>query len=170
MLMAFSLGLIPYSAQFVMLRGFYAYEDTKTPFVIALWIGVLNAGLAYASFLVLGNTTWAVAGMCAAYSISYLIGMAITAQRLHKLVGSFDGKRVMRVHIKLCVAAGLAAAIGGPLGIYVTDMRGAGTVGAIAGFGAGGILFVAVFVLAARKMNVQELNSLLGTVKARLGR
>ena len=170
MLMAFSLGLIPYSAQFVMLRGFYAYEDTKTPFFIALWIGVANAGLALLAFLVLGHTQWAVAGMCAAYSISYLVGLGITAQRLHNLVGSFDGKRVMRVHIKLCVAAGLAAAAGGPLGIYVTDMRGAGTVGAIAGFVAGGLVFIGVFLGVARKMHVQELDSLLGTVKARLGR
>jgi putative peptidoglycan lipid II flippase len=76
----------------------------------------------------------------------------------------------MRVHIKLCVAGALAAAIGGPVGIYVTDMRGAGTVGAMAGFAAGGLLFIAVFLLAARKMHVQELNSLLGTVRARLGR
>jgi len=170
MLMAFSLGLIPYSAQFVMLRGFYAYEDTKTPFVIALCIGVFNAALAYGSYALLGHTTWAVAGMCAANSLSYLIGTAYTAQRLHRLVGSFDGRRVMRVHIKLCVAAGLAAAIGGPIGIYVTDMRGAGTVGAMAGFAAGGVLFIAVFLLAASKMRVQELNSLLGTVRARLGR
>jgi putative peptidoglycan lipid II flippase len=77
---------------------------------------------------------------------------------------------VIRVHIKLCVAAGLAAAIGGPVGIYVTDMRGAETVGAMAGFAAGGVLFIAVFLLTASKMHVQELNSLLGTVKARLGR
>ena len=170
MLMAFSLGLIPYSAQFVMLRGFYAYEDTKTPFVIALWTGIFNAAMSYACFLVLGSTTWAVAGMCAGYSVSYLLSTAMTARKLHKLIGSFDGRRVMRVHIKLCVAGVLAAAIGGPVGIYVTDMRGAGTIGAIAGFAAGGILFVAIFILAARKMRVQEVNSLLGTVKARLGR
>jgi putative peptidoglycan lipid II flippase len=170
MLMAFSIGLIPYSGQFVMLRGFYAYEDTRTPFVISLWTGAANAGLAFLSFVLLGHTTWAVAGMCAAYSISYLIGVIITAQRLHRLVGSFDGKRVMRVHIKLCVAAGLAAAVGGPLGIYVTDMRGAGTIGAAAGFAAGGLVFIAVFLGVARKMHVQELDSLLGTVKARLGR
>lgn len=170
MLMAFSLGLIPYSAQFVMLRGFYAYEDTKTPFFISLWIGIANAGFAYGAFLLLGSTPWAVAGMCVGYSISYLVGAGLTAQRLHKLIGDFDGKRVMRVHIKLCVAAGIAAAIGGPLGIFITDLRGAGTVGAASGFVAGGIVFVAVFVLAARKMHVQEVNSLLGTVKARLGR
>ncbi|HEX4791709.1 MAG TPA: murein biosynthesis integral membrane protein MurJ [Actinospica sp.] len=170
MLMAFSLGLIPYSAYFVMLRGFYAYEDTKTPFFLAMWIGVANAGLALLSFLVLGHTQWAVAGMCAAYSISYLIGVVITARRLHRLIGSFDGRRVMRVHIKLCVAGALAAAVGGPVGIYVTDMRGAGTLGALAGFAVGGLLFIAVFLGVARRMHVQELDSLLGTVKARLGR
>ncbi|CAM5257214.1 lipid II flippase MurJ [Streptomyces violaceorubidus] len=32
MLMAFGLGLIPYSVQYVVLRAFYAYEDTRTPF------------------------------------------------------------------------------------------------------------------------------------------
>lgn len=30
-LMAFGLGLIPFSVQYVVLRGFYAYEDTRTP-------------------------------------------------------------------------------------------------------------------------------------------
>jgi putative peptidoglycan lipid II flippase len=170
MLMAFSLGLIPYSAYFVMLRGFYAYEDTKTPFILALWIGLANAGLAALCFFALRNTTWAVAAMCGAYSISYLLGVSITARRLRNLIGSFDGKRVMRVHIKLCVAAAVAAAIGGPVGIYVTDMRGAGTVGALAGLVVGGLLFIAVFFGVARKMHVQELDSLLGTVKARFGR
>ncbi|MBR7834347.1 murein biosynthesis integral membrane protein MurJ [Actinospica durhamensis] len=170
MLMAFSLGLIPYSAQFVMLRGFYAYEDTRTPFFISLWIGAANAGLAWLSYVLLGNTKWAVAGMCVAYSVSYLVGLVITAGKLNGLVGAFDGRRVLRVHVKLCVAAGIATAVGGPVGIYVTDMRGAGTIGAMAGLASGGALFLVVFLLIARAMHVQELNSLLGTVKARLGR
>ncbi|ETA71101.1 murein biosynthesis integral membrane protein MurJ [Actinospica robiniae] len=168
MLMAFSLGLIPYSAFFVMLRGFYAYEDTKTPFILALWIGIANAALAYLSYLLLGNTQWAVAGMCAAYSISYLIGLIVTATRLHTLVGSFDGRRVTRVHVKLCVAAGLAAAISGPVGIAITDLRGAGTIGALSGLAAGGPIFAVVFFAAARKLRVRELDSALGAVRARL--
>jgi putative peptidoglycan lipid II flippase len=77
---------------------------------------------------------------------------------------------VIRVHIKLCVAGALAAAIGGPVGLYVTDARGAGTIGALAGFAAGGVLFILIFLITASKMRVQELNSLLGTVKARFGR
>jgi putative peptidoglycan lipid II flippase len=170
MLMALSLGLIPYSAYFVMLRGFYAYEDTKTPFFLALWIGGANAGLALAAFMVLGRTQWAVTGMCGAYSVAYLIGVAITARRLRALIGGFDGKRAIYVHVKLCVAAGLAAAVGGPVGLWITDLRGAGTVGGLEGLTAGGLLFVAVFVMAARMMRIPDVDSLLNTAKARFRR
>ena len=44
MLQAFGLGLIPFSAQYLLLRGFYAFEDTRTPFRMAVWIsGIKNA-------------------------------------------------------------------------------------------------------------------------------
>ena len=44
----FMLGLIPFTLFYVLLRGFYALEDTRTPFVItvvfsALWLVVVNA-------------------------------------------------------------------------------------------------------------------------------
>lgn len=35
MLQALGLGLIPFSAQYLLLRGFYAFENTRTPF----WMG-----------------------------------------------------------------------------------------------------------------------------------
>ena len=43
MLMAFGLGLIPYSVQYVVLRGFYAYEDTRTPFYNTVIVAAVNA-------------------------------------------------------------------------------------------------------------------------------
>jgi putative peptidoglycan lipid II flippase len=168
MLMAFSRGLIPYSAQFVMLRGFYAYEDSKTPFFLALWIGAVNVALALLALVALGHTQWAVAGMCAGYALSYLVGMALTAQRLRKQVGSFGGRRVLRIHVKLCISGGLAALIGGSVGIYVTDTYGAGTIGALAGFCIGGALFIAVFLFTAVKLRVNELSTLLSKLKGRL--
>jgi len=45
LLMALAVGLIPFSAQFVMLRGFYAYEDSRTPFMVTLWGTAVNAVL-----------------------------------------------------------------------------------------------------------------------------
>lgn len=43
MLMAFGLGLIPYSVQYVVLRAFYAYEDTRTPFYNTVIVAAANA-------------------------------------------------------------------------------------------------------------------------------
>lgn len=170
LLMACSLGLIPYSAQFVMLRGFYAYEDSRTPFFIALWIGGVNAALAVLAFLTLGHTQWGVAGICAASALSYAVGMVLTAQRLRTVVGSFDGRRVLRMHVKLCVSGGLAAVVGGVVGIHVTDTYGADTIGALTGICTGGALFIAVFLLAAAKLHVNELYTLVYRVRGRLGR
>ena len=53
MLQAFALGLIPFSAQYLLLRGFYAFDDTRTPFRMALWIGGINIALATACHLLL---------------------------------------------------------------------------------------------------------------------
>lgn len=36
-------GLIPYSVQYVVLRGFYAYEDTRTPFYNTVIVATVNA-------------------------------------------------------------------------------------------------------------------------------
>jgi putative peptidoglycan lipid II flippase len=48
MLQALGLGLIPFSAQYLVLRGFYAFEDTRTPFFMAAWIAGVNIALATA--------------------------------------------------------------------------------------------------------------------------
>ncbi|NEB74028.1 murein biosynthesis integral membrane protein MurJ, partial [Streptomyces sp. SID14478] len=108
MLQAFGLGLIPFSAQYLMLRGFYAFEDTRTPFLTAVWIGAVNIALACACHWLL-PARWAVTGMAAAYALSYGIGLLLTARRLRRrLDGRLDGRRLLRSYGKLAVAAGCA--------------------------------------------------------------
>ncbi|WP_236046503.1 murein biosynthesis integral membrane protein MurJ [Streptacidiphilus fuscans] len=112
MLRAFALGLIPFSAQYLLLRGFYAFDDTRTPFWMALWISVADIVLATACHLWL-PPRWAVTGMAAAYAVSYLFGMVVTAVRLRRrLERRLDGKRLVRTYGKLVVAAGAAGAVG----------------------------------------------------------
>ena len=43
---AFALGLPAFSAQYVALRGFYAFEDTRTPFLLQVAIAATNVVLA----------------------------------------------------------------------------------------------------------------------------
>lgn len=92
MLQAFGLGLIPFSAQYLLLRGFYAFEDTRTPFRMAVWISGINIALATACHLLL-PPRWAVTGMAAAYALSYAIGLLLTALRLRRRTeGLLDGR------------------------------------------------------------------------------
>jgi putative peptidoglycan lipid II flippase len=170
MLMAFGLGLIPFSAQYLMLRGFYAYEDTKTPFVIAAWIAGINSLLSLASYYALHSTQWAVTGMCVAYVIAYSVGMVMTGVKLSRKLRGMDTRRVVRTHAKLGAAAALAAVVGGPIAYEITKMVQAPMLASTAALVLGGALFIAVFLFASRRMRVEEVDSLLGTVRARFGR
>ncbi|WP_345748373.1 murein biosynthesis integral membrane protein MurJ [Streptomyces sp. ODS28] len=112
MLQCFGLGLIPFSAQYVLLRGFYAHEDTRTPFLMAAWTAGINIALATACHLLL-PVQWSVTGMAAAYSLSYAAGLALTARALRrKLGGPLDDGALRRTYTKLLAAGGTAAALG----------------------------------------------------------
>lgn len=80
MLMAFGLGLIPYSVQYVVLRAFYAYEDTRTPFYNTVIVAAVNASASAVCFFVI-PARWAVVGMAASYGLAYMIGVGIAWRR-----------------------------------------------------------------------------------------
>lgn len=171
MLMAFGLGLIPFSAQYLMLRGFYAYEDTKSPFVIAAWISAINSVLSLASYGLLHTTKWAVTGMCVAYVISYSVGMLLTGAKLSRKLRGIDATRIVRTHAKLGAASALAALVGGPVAFEITRALPASPLfSSVASLAVGGGLFVGLFLVVSRKMRIEEVDSLLSTVRARFGR
>ncbi|MCW5250000.1 murein biosynthesis integral membrane protein MurJ [Streptomyces sp. SHP 1-2] len=170
MLMAFGLGLIPYSVQYVVLRAFYAYEDTRTPFYNTVIVATVNAGAAALCFLLL-PARWAVVGMAAAYGLAYMAGVGVAWRRLRKrLGGDLDGSRVLRTYARLCIASVPAALISGAACYGITRVLGQGAVGSLAALLAGGALLIGVFFAAARRMRIEEVNSLVGMVRGRLGR
>ncbi|WP_225832116.1 murein biosynthesis integral membrane protein MurJ [Streptomyces sp. NK08204] len=162
MLQAFGLGLIPFSAQYLLLRGFYAFEDTRTPFRMALWISGINIALAVVCHLLL-SPRWAVTGMAAAYALSYAIGLLLTALRLRRRTeGLLDGRRICRTYAKLTVAATGA----GAAGWSVARFSGRGLVSAswtpAISLAAGGIAMALLFLLFARLLRIGELRSVPG--------
>jgi putative peptidoglycan lipid II flippase len=170
MLSAFALGLIPYSAQYVLLRGFYAYEDTRTPFYNTVWVAATNAVLSGLCYLVL-PAKWAVTGMAFAYGFSYLIGLVVALPRLRRRVGDLDGARIKNTYSKLAAAAVLPAVIGFAVGYLISHDLGSG--GVISEMGAvvvGGAVQLGLFVVIAQRMRIEELTSLIGMVRGKLGR
>ncbi|WP_405659945.1 murein biosynthesis integral membrane protein MurJ [Streptomyces sp. NBC_00079] len=170
MLMAFALGLIPYSVQYVVLRAFYAYEDTRTPFYNTVIVAAVNAGASVLCYFVL-PPRWAVAGMAASYGLAYAIGVGVAWNRLRKrLGGDLDGARVLRTYARLGIASVPAALLSGAACYEIGHTLGQGVVGSLAALLAGGVVLLGIFFVAARKMRIEELNSLVGMVRGRLGR
>jgi putative peptidoglycan lipid II flippase len=96
----FMLGLIPFTLFYVLLRGFYALEDTRSPFVItvvfsALWLVVVNA--LFASQPPGGGQ---IAVIAFGYVLSYWVGLAIAwiwlANRLRRRATHDDDAPGMR--------------------------------------------------------------------------
>ncbi|MBB4787326.1 murein biosynthesis integral membrane protein MurJ [Streptomyces rapamycinicus] len=162
MLQAFGLGLIPFSAQYLLLRGFYAFEDTRTPFRMALWISGINIALAVACHLLL-SPRWAVTGMAAAYTLSYAIGLLLTALRLRQRTeGLLDGRRICRTYAKLITAATGAGSAGWLIAHSFSHSLASVSLTPALSLTAGGITMLLLFLLLARLLRIGELRSLPG--------
>ncbi|MFI7322488.1 murein biosynthesis integral membrane protein MurJ [Streptomyces venezuelae] len=169
-LMAFGLGLIPYSVQYVVLRGFYAYEDTRTPFYNTVIVAAVNAAASALCFFVL-PARWAVVGMAASYGLAYAVGVGVAWRRLRvRLGGDLDGAQVARTYTRLFGASVPAAIVGGGIGFAILRAMGTGALSSFVALVVGGIALLGVFFVAARKMRIAELNSMVGMVRGRLGR
>ncbi|MFE6496279.1 murein biosynthesis integral membrane protein MurJ [Streptomyces sp. NPDC057748] len=161
MLQAFGLGLIPFSAQYLLLRGFYAFEDTRTPFFMAAWIAGVNIALATACHLLL-PAQWAVVGMAGAYTLSYVAGLALTTVLLRRrLGGRIDDGGLRRTYAKLFCAAGPAAGLGWVVARACTDL-GSGTWATAVALAAGALATALGYLLLARLIKVNELRRLPG--------
>lgn len=169
-LMGFALGLIPFSVQYVVLRGFYAYEDTRTPFYNTVIVAAGNAVGAAVSFLLL-PARWAVVGMAVAYGLAYAIGITVAVKRLRKRMGGdLDGRRIVRTYARLVGACLPAALIGGAAAYLTSAALGGGVLGSLSAVLAGGVLLLGVFFVAAKRMRIEEMTAMVGMVRGRLGR
>ncbi|MFG2995289.1 murein biosynthesis integral membrane protein MurJ [Streptomyces sp. NPDC048340] len=169
MLIAFAPGLIAFSAQYVLSRGFYALSDTRTPFFLNLVIAALNAALSAAAYLLL-PARWAVTGMAAAYSVALFAGAAVTAYALARRLGPRTGTRTerrataLRTHVRLLIACVPAAAAG------YAAARAADGFGNFAAVGAGTVALAVVVVLLAGPLRLTEITDLLDSLRRRVGR
>lgn len=169
-LMAFGLGLIPFSVQYVVLRGFYAYEDTRTPFYNTVIVAAVNAAASALCYFVL-PTRWIVAGMAASYGLAYAAGVGLAWKRLrNRLGGDLDGRRVVRTYTRLVGASIPAALLSGAAAYAISQALGSGMSGSLAALAGGGLVLIAVFYIAAKRMRIEELTAMVGMVRGRLGR
>ena len=163
---AFAVSLPAFSAQYVSLRGFYAFGDTRTPFLLQVAIATTNVVLALAAYAVL-PLRWKMVGVALAYSVTYLVGLVLSTSVLRRRTGGLDGHAVLRLYVRLLVAAGAAAVLAWAVSFALGRALGNGLAGSAVSLACGGLVLLAGYVGLARVLHITELTDLLGRATRR---
>jgi putative peptidoglycan lipid II flippase len=103
-LSALGFGLIPFSINLILIRGFNAFEDTKTQVLSIFIINLISVGLSYLFLNTLdsGNVT---VGLGFAFSISYIVGLFLTLSLIKRHIGKLHFWEFGRQHAQLLAAS-----------------------------------------------------------------
>lgn len=103
-LSALSFGLVAFSINLILIRGFNAFEDTRTQVISIFIINLISVGLSY-FFLHFLKNQWVTIGLGFAFSISYIVGLLITLSLLKKHTGPIRIMDFFGQHLRLIGAA-----------------------------------------------------------------
>ena len=103
-LAALGLGLAAFSINLILIRGFNAFEDTRTQVPSILFINLIAIALSYISFWVLPSR-WITVGLGLAFSISYIVGLFYTLRLLARHTGRIHILDFLGQHTRLFVAS-----------------------------------------------------------------
>lgn len=169
-LTAFLFGLIPFSFMFVLVRAFYALEDTRTPFFLQLpQTGVFVIGAVIASTLPPGDIA---VGIAWSTTLSYAVQCVVAAVLLRKRLGGFGARRVIR-QLLIFVAATIPAAAAGMaitsgLGAYTGGFAVSGAFAAVVAIAAAGTAMLLVYLVALIAVRNAELRMIILPIVGRL--
>ena len=164
-----SVGLVAYSLYYVLLRGFYALEDTRTPALVNLFLTAVNLGIGYTLYRVLPPDQ-KVEGLAVGFAAAYIATTVVFWVLLRRRFAGLDTYLTIRTLVRLAVAGALSAAAGGLLLRLVGAHTDSGKVGALLACLVAGPAVRGVFALGARRLRVTEVVDVLGLVRRRLGR
>jgi putative peptidoglycan lipid II flippase len=115
-LSALALGLVPFSINLILVRGFNAFEDTKTQVVSIFIINLISVLLSYIFLWKLKSDVVTI-GLGVAFSLSYIVGLSITLRLIKKHIGHLSVRDFAGQHLRLIAASIISMA---PIFIVVT--------------------------------------------------
>ena len=106
----FMLGLLPFTLFYVLLRGFYSMEDTRTPFIVTVIFSALMLVLVVWLFSILSGLGVSSAGgpqiaaIAIGYVIAYWFGFLLLWVWLSRRLGGVESKSTLGVLLRLILA------------------------------------------------------------------
>ena len=163
----FGPGLVFFTVHYLMLRGFYALERTRTVFWIQCVVALTNITVAV---ILVGHTDaeFTSPSLVLAYTASYAVGSLVSYVVLRRLTGGLQTPRLVRFLVRLALATGVStgfAFVVAHLLHPLTDQP-----GWLPALGQGTAIVmvdVAVFVVMARLLHLEEVTSVINTLRRR---
>jgi putative peptidoglycan lipid II flippase len=167
--LAMMVGLVPFSAQYLMQRVFYAFEDARTPFLIQTSVIMIWTAGTLVSAVTL-PPVWVGVGVGVAMSVANLLGAAISLRVLRGRIGSVDGAVMLLSHLQFTAAAIGAAAPAWLVSFLVHAVLGDDRLGALTALVLGGTVMLVMYAGLLKAVQADELDAVLSPLGARLGR
>ncbi|MCH9706946.1 MAG: murein biosynthesis integral membrane protein MurJ [Actinomycetia bacterium] len=176
----FMIGLLPFTLFYVLLRGFYAMEDTRTPFVVTVIFSVIMLALVLWLFTFLtdlGVTSAGgpqIAGIALGYALAYWCGFVVLWWWLARRLGSLQSGATAWVLLRLLIAGGIAVLVAGltrtaTLDLLISDGLNTQLTSLVL-IMAAVIVGVPAFFLVAWLLRVREVSAAVAMVKSRVVR
>jgi putative peptidoglycan lipid II flippase len=165
-LRVFVLGLVPFSTFQLVLRAFYALQDTRSTFRVNL----VSVGVNVVVDLLLFNLLpqrWKIPGLAFGHVSSYTVGSALLLYLLSRRIGGLGGRRILAAVGRMLVAGLVMFGAALLVGRAVAAVAGPGLVRDLATVIAGVVVGVGTYLAAARLLRVEELALLLDVVRRR---
>jgi putative peptidoglycan lipid II flippase len=164
----FGLGLVLFTAHYLVLRGFYALEQNRRVFFIQCGIAATNV---LAAILLTHDAPPAEIAprLVLSYACSYLVGAITSYTLLAREVGGLAGRRLARFLVRLAIAVAISAAVAWGLRELLADaLPGTSTWHAVLDLVVVGVVFLGLYVLLARLMRISEVSDVMALVTRRL--
>ncbi len=167
-LVAFAPGMLMFSIHYVVLRGFYALEDTRTPFFVQCAIAAVNIVLAITLTAVV-QPEYVAPALAVAYGSSYAVGALVSIALLSRRLGGLAGRELVRFVVRVATAAVPAAGLAWVslellqrLGLDVDSKRDSLVLLAV-----GGGIGIVVYIGLARLLHITEISRMVDLVVSR---
>ncbi len=158
-LACFAIGLFAFSAYLFTLRGFYAMQDTKTPFLLNCLENGLNIVLAFALYPLFG-----VQGLALSWAIAYIVAMVVSLEAMRRRLGRLEGRQMADTLGRVLVATFVLAVLSwGTATLVGYDSPGRAIIATAAALLVGGAAFLGTLQL----LHVSELSLLRDAIRRR---
>jgi putative peptidoglycan lipid II flippase len=163
-LLFFAIGLVPFATFQLLLRAYYAMQDSRTPALIKVGAVAVGTAVSLSLFPSLG-----VRGLALGHAATYVVASVVAVVLMRPRIGGLEGRAVLGGIVKVALASALVAlaAWGAAAGIgAVVDLDTfAGQLVQVAGAVLAGLL---VFVATALVLRMEELDLLRGVLRRRV--